>query len=176
MKRFMLAVMATLIPVLSSAPPLLAQEQAEQAPPCSFPEHRQFDFWIGEWDVENTADGQVVGENTIRQIMNGCALEENWVGGQGGKGTSINAFHAPSGRWHQSWISDNGTFLLLDGGWKDGSMVLEGEMAGREGRTVMHRIAWTPGESGEVRQVWEFSRDAGDTWTLAFDGTYRPKP
>ena len=73
----------------------------------------------------NTADDQVVGQNTIRPVMNGCALEENWVGGQGGK--------------------------------------------------VMHRIAWTPSESGEVRQIWEFSRDGGEAWTTAFDGTYRPK-
>jgi len=174
MKRSTLAIVATLLPALGVAPALRAQE-AEQAPPCSLEEHRQFDFWIGEWEVVNTADDQVVGQNTISPVMNGCALEENWVGGQGGKGTSLNVYNAASGSWHQTWISDTGTFLLLAGGWKDGSMVLQGEMTGAGGGKVMHRIAWTPGESGEVRQIWEFSRDGGEAWTTAFDGTYRPK-
>ena len=38
----------------------------------------QFDFWIGEWKV--TAGGKPAGNNSIQPILDGCVLQENWVG------------------------------------------------------------------------------------------------
>lgn len=38
-----------------------------------------------------------------------------------------------------------------------------------------HRITWTPGENGTVHQVWEQTRDGGETWDVVFDGTYVEK-
>jgi hypothetical protein len=37
-----------------------------------------------------------------------------------------------------------------------------------------HRITWTPGVDGSVRQHWE-SATAGGEWQTAFDGTYTRK-
>jgi hypothetical protein len=37
---------------------------------------------------------------------------------------------------------------------------------------VVDRITWIPLEDGRVRQVWEASRDYGNTWQVLFDGTY----
>src|SRR5205807_2187690 len=49
--------------------------------PCMFqPEHRQFDFWVGEWRVQN-AQGQPVGMSSIQRIENGCVILENWTAG-----------------------------------------------------------------------------------------------
>ncbi|WP_245917623.1 hypothetical protein [Aureitalea marina] len=41
--------------------------------PCCTPEHRAFDFWIGEWEVTNP-DGSEAGVNTITRIEDGCVL------------------------------------------------------------------------------------------------------
>ena len=62
--------------------------------PCSAPENRQFDFWLGEWDV-TTPDGKLAGTNRITRILSGCALREEWSGAGGIRGTSLNVFDAP---------------------------------------------------------------------------------
>jgi hypothetical protein len=141
-------------------------------PPCSAPENRQFDFWIGSWNVENPK-GQFVGTNEITSILSGCALEENWKGAKGLVGTSYNTYDPLTRKWHQTWIDSSGSLLLLDGGLVDGKMVLTGTQPDSSGGTLQHRITWTPIDSESVRQFWESSTDGGKTWTVAFDGLYR---
>jgi hypothetical protein len=72
-------------------------------------------------------------------------------------------------------MDSTGTTLLLDGGWRDGAMVLEGEGPNEAdpSQSQRHRIAWTPSDDGEVRQYWQLSDDGGETWSVAFDGRYR---
>lgn len=162
------------LPILFLPLALAAQDPAPAAgAPCSAPEYRQFDFWVGEWAV--TSAEQPAGTNSIRPIHGGCALQENWQGaGEGGvSGSSFNAYDRATGRWHQTWVDGNGTLLQLDGGLVDGAMVLEGQRPSREGDgTTLHRISWTPNEDGTVRQLWEASQDDGGTWTVLFDGHY----
>lgn len=151
------------------------QEAAVQKPgmPCSSAGHRQFDFWIGNWNV--SSDEQPAGTNSIQRIHNGCVLQENWQGaGEGGiSGSSFNIYDQATGRWHQTWVDGNGTLLQLDGGIVDGVMVLGGERPARDGNgMVQHRISWTPNPDGTVRQVWEASRDDGGSWAVLFDGLY----
>ncbi|MEQ1516386.1 MAG: hypothetical protein ABL931_07860, partial [Usitatibacteraceae bacterium] len=50
---------------------------AARAKPCLSIENRQFDFWIGDWDV-TTPDGKLAGTNLIKPILAGCVLHENW--------------------------------------------------------------------------------------------------
>ncbi len=141
--------------------------------PCASPEHRQFDFWQGEWEVREA--GKVAGSNRISRVLGGCALREEWTGAGGGKGTSLNVYDAERRRWHQTWVDDKGLVLLLEGEWRGGRMVLEGERpAPSEGasRTTRERISWTPQAGGRVRQLWESSSDAGRTWQVVFDGIY----
>lgn len=150
----------------------------EQRPPCSSPEHRQFDFWLGEWEVR-TATGDAAGRNTIQRTAGGCGLREEWRGARGLVGTSLNTYSVERGTWHQTWIDSSGTLLLLDGGIRGGAMVLEGEApaGGSEGPTVRHRISWSvvDGDPDHVRQHWETSED-GIAWETAFDGHYHRLP
>ena len=152
---------------------LVAGTAASAQPPapnrCAAPEHRQFDFWVGDWRV-TTPDGKHAGDNTIEKILDGCVLHENWRGASGGRGYSYNAYDAVRKVWHQTWVDRNGGVLLLDGAFKDGSMVLEGAQG-----TTLNRITWTPNKDGTVRQLWEASTDQGKSWQVAFDGLYRRK-
>ena len=154
-----------------------AQEAATDSPvpatPCSAAEYRQFDFWIGDWNV--TSGDQPAGTNSIHSIHGGCALQENWQGhGEGGiSGTSFNIYDKSTGRWHQTWVDGSGTLLLLDGGLRDGVMVLSGQRPASDGSGMaQHRISWTPNPDGSVRQLWEASKDDGGSWTVLFDGLY----
>ena len=141
-------------------------------PPCAAPEHRQFDFWHGDWDVRDPS-GKTVGRNRIVPLHGGCVLQENWASTNGVTGTSVNIYDGDTRRWHQTWVDSTGGLLQLDGGIVDGKMVLAGEsVAGPPAKTTRHRIAWTPLPDGRVRQLWESSDDGGKTWTVAFDGLY----
>jgi tetratricopeptide (TPR) repeat protein len=47
--------------------------------PCRYSqEARQFDFWIGEWDVKSTT-GQAAGRSSIEIILGDCVIFENWT-------------------------------------------------------------------------------------------------
>lgn len=157
--------------------PALAQNEEDEIslppPPCSSGKFRQFDFWIGDWNV--TSDGQPAGTNSIHPVHNGCALMENWQGaGTGGvSGSSFNIYDQANDRWHQTWVDSSGTLLQLDGEWDQHHMVLQGTRPAADGNGVTtHRITWTPNDDGTVRQLWEASQD-GQAWTILFDGLYR---
>jgi hypothetical protein len=142
--------------------------------PCNAPEHRQFDFWIGDWEVR-TPDGATAGSNRITGVLGGCGLQENWTGASGTTGTSLNIYDAARGRWHQTWIDSQGTLLLLDGRLTDGKMILTGTTPSPGGGTMTDRITWEVRSGAGVRQLWEQSTDRGKTWTVAFDGRYTRK-
>jgi hypothetical protein len=132
---------------------------------------RDFDFWVGEWDVFGP-QGRQVGSNSITLLFDGGAIAEHWRGDGGIEGHSLNAYDPKADRWHQTWVDSSGGLLLLDGGLIDGAMVLRGTAPG-EGDALQHqRITWSV-EDGGIRQHWE-SSDDDTTWQTAFDGHYRP--
>lgn len=167
----------TLVTFLLVAAPTACLAAPDDSPRCPAPEHRQFDFWVGEWNVETEAGGRFAGTNRIERILDGCALQENWVGSLGMRGTSINQYFEGDRRWHQLWVDTQGTRLELAGGMREGKMVLEGEAPGDSaGPPVLHRITWEPRADGTVRQHWQSSTDGGSTWRNVFAGIYRRTP
>ena len=169
-----------LILMLCISMPVMAQdaETKNPAPPpaCGTEKYHQFDFWIGDWNV--TSNGELAGTNSIHPIHNGCALMEHWQGvGVGStSGSSFNIYDSANDKWHQTWVDGNGTLLELDGGWIDGSMVLEGRRPAADGKGITtHRITWTPDADGRVRQLWDATKD-GKSWIVLFDGLYSKVP
>ncbi|MBD3647179.1 MAG: hypothetical protein HUJ31_06925 [Pseudomonadales bacterium] len=145
---------------------------AAETKPCSMPEHRQFDFWLGKWTAFSK-DGDRQGENHLHQIMDGCAVQENWKSARGPyRGTSYNFYDAVSDKWYQTWVDNRGGHLFLKGGWNGTSMQLSGSRTTAEGNSVIDRITWTPLDDGRVRQHWQASEDGGETWKEVFDGYY----
>ena len=154
-----------------------AVPSAEQpnARPCERPaEFRQFDFWVGEWTV--TEKGQPAGTNRISVREHGCVLLEEWSGVSGSTGMSINYYDPSKQKWVQQWVSSGGLLIYLEGGLRDGNMVLEGDAYYyATGTRAPFRGAWTPLPDGRVRQFFEQSDDGGKTWKPWFDGYYTRK-
>lgn len=142
--------------------------------PCESAEYRAFDFWLGEWEVR-TPDGKLAGVNRIASEYKGCVLHERYDTGRGYSGESLNTYDAGRKVWQQTWVDTAGTLLVLEGGLRDGSMVLEGQTTGSDAQVTRHRITWEPRDDGSVRQLWE-STDAKGGWSVAFDGRYTRKP
>ncbi len=166
MTRAPLALICSMV-LLAAAPALQGATSG-----CSDARARQFDFWIGDWEVLNP-DGSVAGRNRIEPILDGCALQETWAGRSGSAGTSLNFFDTARGKWRQFWVWREGTTLELEGGLVDGAMRLEGAST-EDGKPVLNRITWTRRPEGQVNQRWDVSPDGGKTWNTVFDGLYRP--
>jgi hypothetical protein len=142
--------------------------------PCPAAESHQFDFWIGDWEVRDM--GALAGHNSIRPILDGCVLQESWSGVSGSAGSSLNFYDPQRRHWRQLWVWREGTTLELEGDFRDGKMVLEGDSIGRNGEKQRNRISWSSNADGSVRQHWQISRDGGATWKTEFDGEYRRMP
>ena len=137
----------------------------------SKPEYRQFDFWVGEWEVMNPK-GQLAGTNSVQLILGDCVIFENWTSARGGQGKSFNVYNAAKGKWQQTWVDNSGNVLELDGELKEGEMRFTGESLGANGAKTMERLTFTKISADRLRQFWQQSNDGGKTWTVAFDGTY----
>ncbi|MFM9904768.1 MAG: tetratricopeptide repeat protein [Pyrinomonadaceae bacterium] len=140
--------------------------------PCLYgAEHKQFDFWIGEWNVQNP-QGQQVGQSRIERIENGCIILENWDSGPAGSGKSINFYDANLHKWRQTWADNTGGVSEFSGVFKDGAMRFEGESHRPDGVKVLRRLTFFNFSADRVRQYSEASTDGGKTWNLDYDFTY----
>jgi len=142
----------------------------EALQPCRAPEYRQFDFWLGEWDVKNAAQpDRPSTHNKITRAQDGCVIVEEYDTPAGYTGISLSYYDRVSDRWHQTWIDNQGVPIVHSGGLRDGKMVLSDSPA--EGKPI-NRTTWSPLGDGRVRQLWESSNDGGESWTKLFDGYY----
>ena len=144
------------------------------AGPCDTPQHRAFDFWLGDWQV-HTPDGKLAGHNLVETRYGGCVVHEQYTSASSKfRGESLNIYDASRKVWHQTWIDTSGQLLVLEGAVRDRKMVLEGESTDAEGAVYKQRITWTPNADGSVRQLWESSDKSGQ-WSTVFDGLYTHK-
>jgi len=166
-----------LLALLSVAPfvaPCAQAQSDERAAPCSTAVYRQFDFWIGTWDVY-TPEGERAGTNTITPVHGGCALREEWTSVRGGGGSSINYYDPRAKAWNQLWVDGRGGIIDVTGRFTDGAMRFEGVHIYPDGRVEPYRMTFTPQDTGYVRQFIEQSKDDGETWYTWFDGLYVPE-
>ena len=143
---------------------------------CCSEKFREFDFWIGEWEV-SLANGNPAGTNRIVVLQDSCILQENWISAAAGySGTSYNHYDPTSGKWRQLWIDNQAGNLLLEGSWDGEKMVMESApLANQKGVNTVQRISWTPNSDGSVRQLWQSRAENSEEWTSVFDGLYRRK-
>lgn len=151
----------------------IVADMSVQAYPCEHQEKfREFDFWIGEWDV-HIANGTLAGHNRIERAQRGCVLIENWTSVTGGTGMSMNYFDKATDEWVQVWMAGGGSQIIIRGGLTDEGMSLVGNINYvNTGQTFPFRGLWTPLPDGRVRQFFEQSADDGATWTPWFEGFY----
>ncbi|MGB5591645.1 MAG: hypothetical protein WBN31_11925 [Gammaproteobacteria bacterium] len=149
-------------------------QMKRNAAPCEYdPVFRQFDFWVGAWEVKGS-DGTFYGNNRISSEEQGCVLVERWSSATGSTGMSINYYDANTREWVQIW-NGLGIQIQYRGGLQGESMVLTGGIHYlTSGDQRDFRGTWTPMDDGVVRQFFEESTDGGETWNTWFDGYYHP--
>ena len=138
---------------------------SEQTAPCSAPEARQFDFWLGEWDLSWDEDG--VGKNTIKKRFDGCVIEENFDGAPSMdfKGMSVSTYNPQINQWQQTWVDSQGSYIHLVGEFTDGKMVLVNQPPTSDG-SLLFRMVFYNIEPDSLDWDWERSEDGGKIWEL----------
>jgi hypothetical protein len=155
----------------------------ENAFPCEKMEHaREFDFWIGEWNVFDSQTGELGGHSKIEKVSGGCAILENWtaVGGMPHNGKSLNFIDPKTNKWKQVWIGSYGINeqnieTFLDGEYKDNKMQFRYDF-NQSGTHYLVRFSFFNEGPNQVRQRKELSKDEGSTWTISYDYTYKRIP
>lgn len=152
------------------------KKQAEHnLKPCAdTPENRQFDFWVGEWDVQTTQGGVPAGESKIELILGDCVVQENWQSnGNPYSGKSYNMYDAALKRWEQYWVDNSAGNIFFYGGLKDGVMdYWTDEIPQPSGPPLKRHLQFFKIGSDKVRQFSQGSTDGGKTWKPEYDFTY----
>jgi len=142
---------------------------------CCTDFHKQFDFWVGEWMVYDTA-GTKLGENNIVKLGDNCILNEHWKGAKGSTGRSYNYFDLSDSTWNQVWIDNQGGNLVLKGKAEENKMILQSKLIkGKKVDWYRNRITWTNNEDESVTQFWEILDKNGNQLAVAFKGIYKRK-
>jgi len=142
--------------------------------PCSAPEFHQLDFWAGDWDVFDVDNPATqVARVKVDRILDGCVLREDYQDSDGHNGQSLSIYDAALKVWHQSWVTNRGQLLLLDGGLRDDEVVLSATEHLPDGKSKLIRGTWKPVGSG-VRETAVTSVDDGKSWKPWFDLIFRP--
>ncbi|HEX6051263.1 MAG TPA: hypothetical protein VFZ21_18410, partial [Gemmatimonadaceae bacterium] len=135
---------------------------------CSAAPYRQFDFWVGKWDVFNGGTDQPAGTSIIESELDGCLIEENWAGAGGGRGRSLNTYDASTGKWHQFWVSAGGCpfgNIVMEGGLdENGSMTMQGSLTQPQGFLIAPPCGPNP-------PIVTFTRNSLFRWTLLPSGS-----
>ena len=147
---------------------LAAQEKPK---PCALPQYRQLDFWIGDFDAfDLDAPEKVAARAHITGILGACVIHEDYQQIDGLHGESFSVYDASRDVWHQTWVTNFGQLLELEGKYKDGALTLSGE---DHRKKTLVRVSWTQ-TPNYVRERAETSSDQGKTWTMLFDMGFRP--
>jgi hypothetical protein len=117
--------------------------------------------------------GKVVARNRVTLALGGCAVREVYEQVDGMVGESLSLYDASRRRWHQSWVTNRGSLLLLNGGPEGERMVLTGPDRLPDGAASLLRGVWWK-EGTDVREKADRSTDGGKTWSPVFDIVFRP--
>jgi hypothetical protein len=150
------------------------QPVAAKSISCAAPEYRSFDFWVGDWDAFDVDNpNKKVAHNRVDRILDGCVLLEDYQSAEGEHGQSFTIYDASRKVWHQTWVTNQGALLVIEGNMRGAEMVLSGTDLTADGKKRYVRGTWMPA-SGGVREIAVTSTDGGKTWRPWFDLMFRP--
>jgi len=136
--------------------------------PCSSAEYKEFDFWVGDWDVFESDGITRAAHVRVDRILDGCVLWEHYEDPTGLRGESLSTYDAGRKRWHQIWVNNRGQLLILEGQLEGEEMVLVGANQQSSGQESRIRGIWKASSEG-VSEAAMTSADGGKNWKPWFD-------
>ena len=158
--------------------------QTPRQPPCQAEESQQFDFWLGDWEIQRwnrTGPGdddwrEGTATNLITKEYKGCVIREVFRTGGRGNGESLSVWDNRAKKWRQAWVDNNGGYLDFEGEWHEDkqAMILSLERETPRG-TVIWRMVWDKISDDSIHWRYENSRDGGKTWFPTLRSIYTRK-
>jgi hypothetical protein len=148
--------------------------------PCSQPEFRQFDFWIGEWEAFGPKGK--AGDSKISLVLDSCIILEEWtstgvVQGFRYAGKSFNTWNASLHQWQQTWVDNTGSSTAYTHGKFDNNRIIftTDPFPFKKDTMATRRLTFFDLGVDKVRQLGEITKDNGVTWKTEYDLEYRRK-
>ncbi len=140
---------------------------------CTTVAYKQFDFWIGIWNVYDVKS-KLIGTNTVVKMPNACTIQENWSSKTStNKGTSYNYYDVTDNTWNQLWIDNAGSILKLKGKLIGKNMVLKSDLITGKKKSFYNQITFFNNSDGTVTQLWELLDKDGIIFNEIFRGIYK---
>ena len=167
--------------VLAVATSVGARAAESPVAPCDTPQHHQFDFWVGDWQVFDAKTNRLVGFDRVEKHSHGCIVQQNLTmltdlyrrpgADYRLAGIGVNRFDGES--WLEMWADNQWGAIVLRGMPEGGkAMVLETITPSRN-RDL--RLEWEKRPDGSVRALQYVATPAGSgKWELYGDLIYKP--
>lgn len=169
MPRFFAATFLVVAGSAAACRGLSADPKAAASKQCSAPEYRRLDFWTGDWDVFDVGGArQPIAHARVDVILGGCALLEVYEQTDGLVGRSFTIYDAPRKIWHQTWVTNRGQLLTIEGRFEGDRLTLQGRQLSSDAVEKIVRGMWKS-EGDGVRETAQTSDDGGATWRPLFD-------
>ncbi len=164
------------LPASAATPPAAAQTPTS---PCDTPQHHQFDYWVGDWQVFDATNNQLVAVDHVEKHSAGCIVQQNLTfitdmyrrDGVGYRlaGIGVNRFDGE--RWLQLWADNQWGAIALRGAPDEhGSLVFTSIVPSR-GRDL--KIIWEKQADGTVRNLEYVAPTGTQKWEKYGDLIYR---
>ncbi len=147
--------------------------------PCTRPEYRQFDFWLGEWEAFGL-NGQKAGDSKISLILDSCIILEEWTSASVNQGIryagkSFNTYNAATKQWQQTWVDNvGGSNEYLLGKFDNNKIIYSSSPFPFSKDTMaIRKMTFTNLSPVKLRQHGEISKDKGVNWATEYDLEYR---
>ena len=150
--------------------------QSQDSKPCTSPEASEFDFWVGEWDAY--WNDSLRGTNRIEKMYGNCTIHENFSDpGSVFLGQSWSVYSPSSKQWQQTWVDNQGGYIVLTGGMVGDTMILTTEeqtvpeKVSPTGK-ILRRMTFYHITKNSFDWNWQSSTDGRQTWKILWKRHY----
>jgi len=162
---------------------MTAVSAAQDGRPCDSTEARAFDFWIGDWNIEQKIlqkDGSwltLEARTSVSPTLDGCALIEHWQGKvqffwegmenpESIEGFSVRAYDPRTKKWYIDWMDTRRPYFgtAYSGGFHNGQGEFFRKWETPEGKRT-GRIRFLNIRSKSVDWELAISKDEGKSWS-----------
>ncbi|MEO8621379.1 MAG: hypothetical protein ABI625_09960 [bacterium] len=155
-----------------------AQARPAVTSPCvADSNYQRLAFWVGDWAVYDST-GKRYATQRVRPVVDACAFTADWTGSAGDKGLNLSALDAKSGEWRQVYVSNQVPYpsgvplRKSDPSYRGPGIRFIPLFEPLDGNQARSRITIMPSSDG-VMELFEASRDAGNTWRTVFKAVHR---